>query len=149
MECQHNIPLSLSHPSALCCFHSISWSAGVCCVLTLVLLLQWEEHLLPISSPSLTPAVGVLHLAGCCFCRASPRASSCSEPSCATSAELEREGIWPHPPVSLPPFGDLRCLSVYQSVCKDQATHPLLGCFNSAGCPGWRDQIMGEAGAHM
>lgn len=85
------------------------------------------------------------------FLQSLPRASSCSEPSCATSAELEREGIWPHPPVSLPPFGDLRCLSVYRSVCKDQATHPhpLLRCFNSAGCPGWRDQIMGEAGAHM
>lgn len=114
-----------SVPSALCCSHDISLSVGICYVLTLLLLLQWEEHLHQTPSPSLL-------LSPSCTSQAahsaepSQAASSHAQPSCATSAGLELEGIWPHPPVAMSPFPDLNCLDVYPSVCKDQAIQLVL-----------------------
>lgn len=82
----------------------------------------------------LPPALSILHLACALSAEPSQAASTHAEPSCAIAAELEQEGVWPHPPVAMPAFGDLSCFDVYPSVCKDHATHPCLfpGCFNSA-----------------
>lgn len=101
--------------------------------MTLLLLLQWEEHLHQTPSPSLLLSVSCT-LQAALSAKPSQAPSSCAEPSCATSAELQREGIWPHPPVAMSPFSDLSCLCVYPSVSKDQAICPcpFPGCFNGA-----------------
>lgn len=101
--------------------------------MTLLLLLQREEHLHQTPSPLLLLSVSCT-LQAALSAEPSQAASSRAEPSCATSTELEQEGIWPCPPVATPPFSDLSCLGVYPSVCKDQAICPcpFPGCFNGA-----------------
>lgn len=98
-ESQHNIPLSLSHPLALCCSRGITCSAGPFYVSTLLLFSQQKEHLHRMPSPSLL-------LSASCASQAVPSAQppqgarSCPDPSCAASAALG--WIWPPPPVAVP-----------------------------------------------